>query len=159
VFIETRKRPIQLRGWYVINISYLLFPRFRPHLHQQHSSASQQTKSTSDSTQHDTWATWPTKMAVIPTWLSLCLRDVSLHSLTASSLPGLLDSLRGIQRRLGRSGEKSRVPAPELSVGHRAHFPRVEAISCGLGGTLKTLLSFFNRHIWSLVVVRVLGRC
>jgi len=58
-------------------------------------------------------------------------------SLTASSLSGLPDSLRGVQKWLGRSAEESRVLAPEPSVGHRT---RVKAISYGLESTLKTLL-------------------
>jgi len=136
--LKTRKRPVQLRG---ICDEHLL--SFVSSLSSSSTSAAFQclTANKINCQVHtDTWAAEPTEMAVIPTWLSLCRRDGPLHSLTASSLPGLLDSFRGMQKWLGRSVEKSRLLAPEPSVGHRVHFPRVKAISYGLGSTLKTLL-------------------
>jgi len=72
-------------------------------------------------------------MAVIPA--SAFAMSLYTHSLLHLCL--VSDSM---QKWLGRSVEESGVLAPELSVGHRAHFPRVKTIFYGLGSTLKTLL-------------------
>ena len=71
---------------------------------------------------------------------SLDLASAFVTSFHTHRLPHLPSSLRGVQKQLGRNIEESGALAVELSVGHHAHFPRVEAISYGLESTLETLL-------------------